>query len=275
MATWLPAAASVARTRSMVKLLRSEPGGFRFKCGGMLFRPNKVITAAHCIGEEKSLRVGDLAHVGGLTFKQGLSSRIESIVVHPDWDPVTKRADIAVLTLANPRTTAKYDTINVRKMGINRDSSVPAVGTVLTFAGWGQTSGREGGESVTRLRRANVTVAAWEDCVATGIARRAPLPDGLEAFALCTSGAAEGTSACGGDSGGPLYYRDRSPTGRLVYRVAGISSFVLGDKEDPKTNTVRDDCPPGTLSYFTRVSAFASWIDEQMDPGWQGWGKAP
>lgn len=31
MATWLPAAASVARTRSMVKLLRSEPGGFRFK----------------------------------------------------------------------------------------------------------------------------------------------------------------------------------------------------------------------------------------------------
>lgn len=40
----------------------------------MLFRPNKVITAAHCIGEEKSLRVGDLAHVGGLTFKQGLSS---------------------------------------------------------------------------------------------------------------------------------------------------------------------------------------------------------
>lgn len=195
--------------------------------------------------------------------------------MHPDWDPTTKRADIAVLTLANPRTTAKYDTINVRKMGINRVPSEPAVGTVLTVAGWGQPSGRAGSTHVTRLRRANVTIAAWEDCVATGIARRAPLPGGLEEFALCTSGAAERTSACTGDSGGPLYYRDRSPTGRLVYRVAGISSFVLSDVEDANTNTVKDDCPPGTLSYFTRVSAFASWIDEQMDPGWRGWERAP
>lgn len=195
--------------------------------------------------------------------------------MHPNWDPTTRSSDIAVLTLANPRTTEKYDTINVRKMGINRTPSLPSVGAVLTIAGWGLTNGRPGATPASRLRRANVTLAKWEDCVKTGLARRAPLPEGLEEFALCTSGAAFGTSTCGGDSGGPLYYRDFSPAGRPVHRVAGISSFVLGDLEDASTGTVKDDCPPGTLSYFTRVSAFASWIDEQMDPGWRGWGRAP
>lgn len=177
-----------------------------------------------------------------------------------------------VLTLANPRTTALLSTINVRKTGINKDPAKPTVGDSLVIAGWGLTSGSSTSQT-SRLRQANIKIMDFDECAAIGVARRAPLPEGFGEVVLCA--AAAGVSTCEGDSGGPLFFRSFSPTGRPITKLAGISSFVLSDKEDAATGTVAKSCPPGTLNYFTRVSTYASWIDAQMDPGWRGWGSAP
>ena len=60
---------------------------------------------------------------------------------------------------------------------------------------------------------------------------------------MCAGG--EGTSACTGDSGGPLTCLDASG----VWVLEGITSFG------------RQDCFPYQASVFTRVSSFVDWMD--------------
>lgn len=171
-----------------------------------------------------------------------------------------------MLTLANAPSTAVYNTVRARKGGINREAARPADGQLLTLAGWGRTSGAINEGAVDRLRQTTVTAVDWATCVARVAAFGGGLSAEMGREIMCTKGAAT-TSACRGDSGGPLFWRTFSPTGRPIVRVAGIVSFGYG--------TAADVCPPGGLNFFARVSTFADWIDSQMDPGWRGWNLAP
>ena len=56
-------------------------------------------------------------------------------------------------------------------------------------------------------------------------------------------------SACNGDSGGPLFIRNRDGCGGVNYKQIGIVSH--GKK-----------C--GAIHWFTRVNRFNDWIDEKL-----------
>lgn len=258
----------------IVKLLRvtgRTSDGFlvSFVCGGVLFRPNRVITAAHCVNRPDGVVAGDFVEVGGLALQTGVTVRIGAVVTHPDWDPEARipAADIAVLQLVNAPTTAVYNTVRARKAGINRQVDSPAEGDLLTIAGWGRTTGVGEAPVVGRIRQATVTALDWATCAARSAALGVPMPANQGDTTMCVTGEPTNSSACKGDSGGPVFVRTRSPTGRQTVKVVGISSFVLGTRGDV--------CPAGGLNFFARVSTLAGWIDSQMEPGWKGWVLAP
>lgn len=132
-------------------------------CSGTMIGDGIVLTAAHC-GEATTVRAG--------------SSRVSVVhtELHPDYDPESLHADLALVFLA-------YELNNVP----NAPIGIPEAGKAL-IQGYGAD---EHGEAGT-LREATVTVDGFS---------------GGKAWTTST-GAPSGDS-CFGDSGGPMYQRGK------------------------------------------------------------------
>ncbi|MGW2824612.1 S1 family peptidase [Streptomyces sp. NPDC001443] len=172
-------------------------------CGGVAIGSAKILTAAHCLGDEAlgtgSGRADDLKVIANrtdlLSTIQGQEIAVRDTWVNPDYDSVSNAGDFAVLTLAEPLPAS-----SVIKMAAEKDPGY-APGTAATVYGWGDVSGA--GDYVHTLRAAQVHVledARCEKAYPRGGA------DGtyLAASMLCAGETAGGRDACQGDSGGPL-----------------------------------------------------------------------
>lgn len=170
-------------------------------CGGVIVAPDKVLTAAHCLGREvlggPVESVADFRVVAGRTELRAADGReiaVRGARVNPAYDPASNAGDLAVLDLAEA-VPAHY----VLPMA---DAGHPAYapGTGAAVYGWGDTSGF--GDYAYALRAAPVTVLADEVC-----ARAYPGDaDGqyrAESM-VCAGDGQGGKDACQGDSGGPL-----------------------------------------------------------------------
>lgn len=112
----------------------------------------------------------------------------------------------------------------------------PAVGSVMTVAGWGLTMV----ENEKRAKRA-VSILLWE----TDKCNKVFHVDGTH---LCA--AETGKNSCNGDSGGPLMYEFAKR--KMV--LEGIVSYGVIDCRDNKF--------PGV---YTRVRNFYNWMNQQME----------
>ncbi|WP_299540660.1 trypsin-like serine protease [uncultured Streptomyces sp.] len=208
-------------------------------CGGVLVAPTKVVTAAHCLGEDvlgEGPGVGDLTVIAGrdeLRDTGGEEIPVGEVWVNPDYDPSTSVGDLAVVTLSRARDHA--DTIAMARAG----EAGYRPGAAATVYGWGDTSGF--GAYATSLRAASVQVLADSDC-----ARAYPggSRGGYDAPSMLCAGDPEGgRDACQGDSGGPLV-----SGGRLI----GLVSWGNG--------CGRADSP----GVYTRISAAIGWADGRV-----------
>ncbi|MEU8705415.1 serine protease [Streptomyces sp. NPDC048565] len=208
-------------------------------CGGVAIAPTKVITAAHCLGEDvlgaPAPEVGDLRIIAGrdqLSGPGGQEIPVRSTWVNPDYDPRTNAADLAVLTLAR---TLPEDSV-IPMAGEGNKAYEP--GTEATVYGWGDTTGS--GAYAAGLRAASVSVLPDGDCARAypGGTRGAYDASSM----LCAGDAAGGRDACQGDSGGPLVAR-----GRLI----GLVSWGSGCGN------------PDSPGVYTRVSAAIRWMADR------------
>ncbi|MEV1045847.1 serine protease [Streptomyces sp. NPDC049916] len=204
-------------------------------CGGAAVAPTKILTAAHCLGDEAlggpAESVKDLLVISGrerLSESGGREIPVRDIWVNPAYDPDSNAGDLAVLTLARP---------------LPKDSVIPAAregdaayraGTPADVYGWGDTTGS--GTYASVLRSARIQVLPDRDCARA-------YPGGREgtyeaSAMLCAGEPAGGRDACQGDSGGPLVAR-----GRLI----GLVSWGSGCGR------------PGSPGVYTRVSAALEW----------------
>lgn len=208
-------------------------------CGAVAIAPTKVLTAAHCLGEDvlgvDVTEVRDLRIIAGrdeLSGPGGQEIPVRAARINPGYDPSTNAADLAVLTLAG-----KLPGNSVIPMAGAGDTAYEP-GTGATVYGWGDTTGYGAYASV--LQAAQVRVLSDSACARA-------YPGGLHgtydaSSMLCAGDTAGGRDACQGDSGGPLVAR-----GRLI----GLVSWGSG-------------CgTPGSPGVYTRVSASIRWLDGQ------------
>ena len=220
-----------ARTTRIVGGVPAEPGEFPWMvrlsmgCGGSLYAPDVVLTAAHCVAG-----VTDAGTIEA-TVKGRKVDAVRTLIA-PGYEGMGK--DWALIELAEPVT-------GVPLLPANTDPADDE--GVFTVAGWG--AAEPGGPQQTRLRKVDVPLVPDETCALAGGAYEDLVAD----EELCAGFPEGGADACQGDSGGPLFKKDAS--GEVVQ--VGIVSWGEGCAE------------PGHPGVYTQVSHFAADIAKGVE----------
>ncbi|XP_015589545.1 venom protease [Cephus cinctus] len=221
-----------------------NPNSPRWLCGGTLVSSRHIVTAGHCVHNQRDLyivRLGDLDLNSDSDGATPIDVLIERKIIHPEYNAASYTNDIAVLRLQQevPFTELIHPIcLPLPDEVRNRDYT-----RLFPFiAGWGSVYFH--GPSSSRLLELQIPVVEQSEC------KRA-----FEAFptavindrVLCAGFARGGKDACQGDSGGPLMH----PRGRTYYLI-GVVSYGFRCAE------------PGFPGVYTKVSAFLDFIQQNL-----------
>lgn len=220
--------ASIAEHPWVVYL--AEDQGTRQFCGGTVAKPDKIVTAAHCVQDRQAQDIDVVAGREDTQTQDGTVAKVADIWVHPDFQSPQTGADVAVLTLDHQLDQQPL------QLASKQDTALYEPGTKATVLGWGATE--EGGSPSTVLRKVDVPISSDQDC------SRAYGSEFVQEAMVCAGVPEGGADACQGDSGGPLVAGDR---------LVGIVSFGQGCAR------------PETPGVYTRVATYEQEVRAQLE----------
>jgi secreted trypsin-like serine protease len=197
-------------------------------CGATLVKANKIVTAAHCVGQPISTYTAIQGRDNLNSSTGGKTSKISKIWKDPLYGQQAGH-DVAVLTLTTPFT-------NVALLPLETSRAADAVGAQSVVYGYGET---EGTGPANRLQKVTVPVLGDSYCGQV-YASEGYVANGE----ICAGYKAGGKDSCQGDSGGPLV---------LNGRLFGVVSWGIG---------CADAANPGV---YAEVASYASALQTQIN----------
>ena len=220
-------------------------------CGGTLVNRNTILTAAHCVYNFKHYsssmlqQYGIVAVMGEHELNRASGKErvvpITQIIIPAAYNSPSafvRGNDIALLKLA--RNVVEED--HVKMVQVPRQGMEPSSpGQQCTVVGWGSMDPR-GGSVAHVLQKADLTIMSNNDCGNVFYYTRNNPSN------VCAGSGRLSTSACKGDSGGPLFCRNSN--GIVQVGVVSYGKVPCGQSHTP--------------TVFTRVSNFASWMNSYL-----------
>lgn len=216
-------------------------------CAGSLISPDTVVTAAHCLTEQTAAGLALIPPrrltiaAGDVNLNVGFAGErlaVRRVRLHPDYDPATLAADVAVLQLADDAAEAPVALVAPGQ------EDVWSAGATATVMGWGfQGNGRP---------QSDVLLAARTPIIGDRECDTAYGSDYQSATMVCAGDLATGSAACDGnqgEDGGPLIVDDHgSPL------LVGLTSWS-------------DYCGvPLYPGVYARLAASRDFLEPYLDP---------
>jgi len=211
-------------------------------CGGSLVGTSTILTAAHCVEGALSGTIVLGAHF--LTNQSEPNQRRiavdgSAVVLHPQWDPLLIRDDVAIVRLPGPAPLIP-GVIQAAILPTPADANYNFAGEDGVVSGWGVTNS-------ANPVAADVLHYVYDN-ILTPLQCLLSIPI-VQASHICMTGTGN-RGACNGDSGGPLTVRRNDASMHV-----GIVSFGIA----------LGGCENIFPSVFGRTTSYLQWLYDNVN----------